>query len=53
MVRQEPQPPPYNPSSAAQLNLTDIKRQQEELDKRAAELDARERRAQSMISGPG
>ena len=51
-IRQEPQPPVYNPSSA-QLNLTDIKRQQEELDKRAAELDERERRQQNPSSAIG
>jgi hypothetical protein len=36
-------PPPYTQSSAQQVNLSQIEKQQQELDRRAAELDRRER----------
>ena len=36
-------PPPYAQSSAQKVNLSDIEKQQQELNRRAAELDRRER----------
>jgi len=49
------QPPPvYTPSSAQSkqpLNLTDIEKQQQELDRRAAELDRREQLMNTPLGG--
>lgn len=36
-------PPPYAQTSAQKVNLSDIEKQQQELNRRAAELDRRER----------
>ena len=37
------EPPPYTSTSAQKVNLSDIEKQQQELNRRAAELDRRER----------
>lgn len=42
------QPPAYSETSAQKLNLTDIEKQQQELNQRAAELDRREQ----LINNP-
>lgn len=48
VAQQQPQPPVYTESSAQKLNLTDIEKQQHELEQRAAELDRREQ----LINNP-
>ncbi|CAF0712782.1 unnamed protein product [Brachionus calyciflorus] len=42
VAQQQPEPPAYTQTSAQKINLTDIEKQQQELNQRAAELDRRE-----------
>ena len=44
-------PPTYTPSSSQQLNLSQIEKQQEELNRRAAELDRREQLINTPVNG--
>lgn len=48
---QQIQPPAYTQTTAQKLNLTDIEKQQQELDQRAAELDRREQLLSSPSTG--
>jgi secretory carrier-associated membrane protein len=50
---QATQPPQYSQTSAQKLNLSDIEKQQEELNRRAAELERREQMLQNGGGGNG
>jgi hypothetical protein len=50
---QATQPPQYSQTSAQKLNLSDIEKQQEELNRRAAELERREQMLQNGGGGGG
>jgi secretory carrier-associated membrane protein len=48
---QQPNPPPYRETSAEQIAIDQLAKQQEEMNRRAAELDRRERLANQPVSG--